>query len=160
EVRRPARDQAVRDRHRWPDVRLPRRVFRTHSPRQRSRARSIPSTAATAAARWSRDDLEISSPMDLSIICVNWNSADYLRECIASVYAHTRSVSFEIIVVDNASTRPGLDALVEQFPDVKITKSPKNLGFAGANNLGFQQSIGEYVLFLNPDTKLLEPSID
>lgn len=98
--------------------------------------------------------------MELSIICVNWNSADYLRECIASINEHTRDVSFEVIVVDNASTNEGLETLAEQFPDIRIFRSSKNLGFAGANNLGFKESRGSYVLFLNPDTKLVGPSIN
>jgi GT2 family glycosyltransferase len=98
--------------------------------------------------------------MDLSIIYVNWNSLDYLRESIASVIEHTHSVAYEILVVDNASPEPGVDSLKQTFPDVKIIHSEKNLGFAGANNLGFRHSTGEFVLFLNPDTKLMAPSID
>lgn len=98
--------------------------------------------------------------MDLSIIYVNWNSLDYLRESIASVIEHTHSVAYEIIVVDNASLEPGVDLLKQTFPDVKIIHSENNLGFAGANNLGFRHSTGEFVLFLNPDTKLMAPSID
>jgi GT2 family glycosyltransferase len=98
--------------------------------------------------------------MDLSIIYVNWNSLDYLRESIASVIEQTHSVAYEIIVVDNASPEPGVDLLEQTFPDVKIIHSENNLGFAGANNLGFRHSTGEFVLFLNPDTKLMAPSID
>jgi GT2 family glycosyltransferase len=98
--------------------------------------------------------------MELSIIYVNWNSLDYLRESIASVYQHTHSVLFEIIVVDNASPEQGVDSLKGTFPTITIVRSNKNLGFAGANNLGFRHSVGEYVLFLNPDTKLIAPSID
>ena len=98
--------------------------------------------------------------MELSIICVNWNSVDYLRECIASVYEHTRDIAFEIIVVDNASSQEGVDTLKEQFPEVTIIKSATNLGFAGANNVGFRHSTGAYVLLLNPDTKLIGPAID
>jgi GT2 family glycosyltransferase len=98
--------------------------------------------------------------MELSIICVNWNSVDYLRECIASVYEYTRGISFEIIVVDNASSQEGVDTLREQFPQVTIIKSAKNLGFAGANNVGFRHSTGTYVLLLNPDTKLISPAIN
>jgi GT2 family glycosyltransferase len=98
--------------------------------------------------------------MDLSIIYVNWNSLDYLRESIASVIEHTHSVDYEIIVVDNASPEPGVDSLKQTFPDVSIIHSENNLGFAGANNLGFRHSTGEFVLFLNPDTKLMAPSID
>ncbi len=98
--------------------------------------------------------------MDLSIICVNWNSVDYLRECIASIYANTHDVSFEIIVVDNASPQKGVELLKDRFTDIKILKSSRNVGFAAANNLGFEASVGEYVLFLNPDTELLGPTVN
>jgi N-acetylglucosaminyl-diphospho-decaprenol L-rhamnosyltransferase len=98
--------------------------------------------------------------MDLSIISVNWNAVAYLRECIASVYEQTHGVSFEIIVVDNASPQGGVEALKEQFPEIKIVHSQKNLGFAGANNLGFRESSGRYALFLNPDTKLISPAVN
>jgi GT2 family glycosyltransferase len=98
--------------------------------------------------------------MELSIIYVNWNSLEYLRESIASVVQHTHNVLFEIIVVDNASPEPGVDSLKGTFPDIKIVHSDKNLGFAGANNLGFRHSVGEYVLFLNPDTRLIAPSLN
>jgi GT2 family glycosyltransferase len=98
--------------------------------------------------------------MKLSIIYVNWNSLDYLHDSIASVYQHTHTVEFEIVVVDNASPERGVESLQGAFPKVKIVQSEKNLGFAGANNLGFHHSTGEYVLFLNPDTKLIAPSID
>jgi len=98
--------------------------------------------------------------MELSIIYVNWNSLDYLRESIASVFQHTHNNSFEIIVVDNASLEQGLDSLKQSFRRVTIVHSDKNLGFAGANNLGFRYSVGDFVLFLNPDTKIVAPSID
>jgi hypothetical protein len=98
--------------------------------------------------------------MDLSIVFVNWNSLNYLRECIASIYEHTHGIAFEIIVVDNASPEGGVDTIKEQFPEVVLIKSTENLGFAGANNLGFRHSIGKCVLFLNPDTKLLNPAIN
>ncbi len=97
--------------------------------------------------------------MELSIIYVNWNSLDYLRKSIASVHAHTRGLSFEILVVDNASQEDGLEGLQREFPDVLLIKSPENLGFARANNLGFRHSSGKHVLFLNPDTELIGPAI-
>ena len=97
--------------------------------------------------------------MELSIIFVNWNSTDYLRESIASVYENTRGIPFEIIVVDNASPADDVEKLIPRFPDVKVIKSPHNLGFAGANNLGFTLSSGTHLLFLNPDTKLVGPAI-
>jgi hypothetical protein len=99
------------------------------------------------------------SPAELSIVFVNWNSADYLRECITSIYTHTKDVQFELIVVDNASPQRGVDGLKEQFPGTILIKSPENLGFARANNLGFKHCSGRYVLFLNPDTQLVGPAI-
>jgi GT2 family glycosyltransferase len=98
--------------------------------------------------------------MQLSIIYVNWNSLDYLTESIESVYQHTHDAVFEIIVVDNASPEGNIESLKYKFPDLRIVLSDKNLGFAGANNLGFCHSNGEYVLFLNPDTRLISSSID
>ena len=98
--------------------------------------------------------------MTLSIILVNWNSTDYLRECIRSIYEWTKGVTFEIIVVDNASPSADVDSLKDEFTDIRLLKSDKNLGFAGANNHGFKSSAGEYILFLNPDTKLISPAIN
>jgi N-acetylglucosaminyl-diphospho-decaprenol L-rhamnosyltransferase len=97
--------------------------------------------------------------MDLSIICVNWNSVDYLRECLTSIYQMTRSTSFEIIVVDNASPEGDVAVLEREFPEIKLVRSGTNLGFGGANNLGFRNSSGDHLLFLNPDTKLITPAI-
>lgn len=97
--------------------------------------------------------------MDVSIICVNWNSVDYLRECLTSIYQTTRGLSFEIIVVDNASPAGDVTILQQEFPEIKLVKSERNLGFAGANNLGFRHSVGDHVLFLNPDTRLITPAI-
>jgi GT2 family glycosyltransferase len=94
--------------------------------------------------------------MKLSIIIVNWNSLGYLRKCLTSLYEHVRDLSFEVIVVDNASPEPGIEALNADFPDVVVIKSNINLGFAGANNLGFSRSSGGYVLFLNPDTEMTD----
>jgi GT2 family glycosyltransferase len=98
--------------------------------------------------------------VEVSIVCVNWNSLAYLRECIPSIYQYTSGIKFEIIVVDNASPDGGVDALKSEFPEVTIVKSGKNLGFAGASNLGFRHSTGSYVLLLNPDTRLVGPAIN
>src|SRR3989338_443802 len=105
-------------------------------------------------------DSETRNKMELSIIIVNWNALDYLCECIASIYENTGGIQFEIIVVDNASIKGDINVLKEPFPDVIIIKSRQNLGFAGANNLGCRQAKGEYVLFLNPDTKLVGLAIN
>jgi hypothetical protein len=97
---------------------------------------------------------------EVSIVCVNWNSLSYLRECLASIYQHTSGIRFEIIVVDNASPDGGVDVLKAEFSEIAVVKSGKNLGFAGASNLGFRHSSGSYVLLLNPDTRLVGPAIN
>src|SRR5450631_882710 len=98
--------------------------------------------------------------MDLSIIIVNWNSADFLLDCVTSIRKHTQNITYETIVVDNASAKEDVDKLSQYLPDIHLIASPENLGFAGANNLGFKHATGEYVVFLNPDTKLVGPAIN
>jgi N-acetylglucosaminyl-diphospho-decaprenol L-rhamnosyltransferase len=98
--------------------------------------------------------------MDVSIILVNWNSVDYLRECIPSLREYSQGLCYEIIVVDNASPAGDADVMEREFSDIVLIKSEENLGFAGANNLGFKRSTGKYMLFLNPDTKFISPVIN
>ena len=98
--------------------------------------------------------------MDLSIICVNWNSVDYMRAAIATIRKYTHNVRYEIIVVDNASPDGRAKILKAEFPEIQLIESQVNLGFAKANNLGFKHSSGSYLLFLNPDTELAGPAID
>ena len=97
---------------------------------------------------------------ELSIIIVNWNSKDYVRKCVQTVYAHTRGIAFEILVVDGASYDGCGEMLAREFPEVRFIQSEKNVGFARANNLGYEQSRGDCLLFLNPDTELSGPAIN
>ena len=98
--------------------------------------------------------------MDLSIIIVNWNSRDYLRKCLASVFAETRGIDFEVLVIDSASFDGCGEMLREHFPQVRFIQSEKNVGFARANNAAFAVSRGGCVLFLNPDTELVGPAVN
>jgi GT2 family glycosyltransferase len=92
---------------------------------------------------------------DVSIILVNWNCLAFTEQCIASIYSTVSGVSFEVIVVDNASGDSPCQSLVERFPDVKLILSEQNLGFGRANNLGASHALGRNLFFLNPDTILL-----
>jgi GT2 family glycosyltransferase len=96
---------------------------------------------------------------ELSIIIVNWNSKDFVRKCVQSILANTRDAAFEIIVVDGASYDGCGEMLAREFPEVQFIQSDKNVGFARANNLGFEQSSGNCLLFLNPDTEVVGPAI-
>lgn len=97
---------------------------------------------------------------EVSIIFVNWNAADYLRECIESIRDLTHRVAFEIIIVDNASPQPGIETLQKTFPEITLIQSGHNLGFARANNLAFKHSRGQFILFLNPDTRIINSAVD
>jgi len=97
--------------------------------------------------------------MDLSIVIVNWNSADYLRKCLRTIHDTVRGIAVEIIVVDNASTAGGLDDAVLPTPGVTVVRLARNLGFAGANNVGLRRARGECVLLLNPDTEIVGSAI-
>lgn len=97
--------------------------------------------------------------MDLSIIIVNWNSREYLEQCIASILAETYGIEYEIVVIDNASFDGSGEMLQESYPQVRFIQSDRNLGFAKANNAAYHQSLGRHVLFLNPDTVLVGPAV-
>ena len=97
--------------------------------------------------------------MDVSVIIVNWNSPDYVRKCLASIFANTDGIAFEVIVVDSGSF-DGCGKMIERdFPQVKFVQSNENIGFAKSNNLAFRHSTGDYLLFLNPDTEVVGPAI-
>jgi GT2 family glycosyltransferase len=97
--------------------------------------------------------------MNVSIIIINYNTFDLTCQCISSVIEFSRDIKYEIILVDNASTECDPDDFLEKFPWIKLVKSENNLGFAGGNNLGIQQAIGDSILLLNSDTLLIENSI-
>jgi GT2 family glycosyltransferase len=92
---------------------------------------------------------------DLSIIIVNWNSADYLRLCLRSLNRQMSRLEIEVIVVENASN-DGCPAVIrEEFPSARLIEAGENLGFSRANNLGYRYSSGDILLFLNPDTEVI-----
>ena len=97
--------------------------------------------------------------MDVSIIIVSYNVCDLLCQCISSIYDKVTDVSFEVIVVDNASSDNSVDKIKQTFPNVKVIASKVNLGFGKANGLGVKHSSGKYLFFLNPDTELINNAV-
>jgi N-acetylglucosaminyl-diphospho-decaprenol L-rhamnosyltransferase len=97
----------------------------------------------------------------VSIILVNYNGAKFLGECLNSIEKNIGDFAFEVIIVDNFSTDDSAKNIKFNFSSATLICSQSNLGFAKANNLAVNHSIGEYLLFLNTDTILIEdtPSI-
>ena len=96
--------------------------------------------------------------MDVSIIIINYNTKDITSDCIKSVLKYTKSISYEIILVDNAST-DGSREFFSQYQGVKYVYNDTNYGFGVANNIGSKYASGEYLFFLNSDTILHEDSV-
>jgi N-acetylglucosaminyl-diphospho-decaprenol L-rhamnosyltransferase len=110
------------------------------------------------------------SSCDLSVVIVTWNVWDVLTACLRSIERASRPLpgqanlrvfgpvqaqaTVEVIVVDNASSDATVEQLPRLFPWVRLIPSSTNLGFTRGNNLGYRESHGRYVYFLNPDTEL------
>ncbi len=86
---------------------------------------------------------------ELSIITINYNG---LTDTCTLIETIPFNDNLEVIVVDNASKNNEADVIENRFPQVKVIKSEKNLGFAGGNNLGIIAAQGKYLFFINNDT--------
>jgi GT2 family glycosyltransferase len=91
------------------------------------------------------------APIDVSVVIVSFNTREVLRECLQTLERETSGVTYEAIVVDNASADGSADMVEKEFPRVKLVRRAVNLGFAAANNRGFALARGRYVSQLNSD---------
>lgn len=97
--------------------------------------------------------------MKLTVVIVNYNVKYYVGQCLISLMRALQDIETEIYVVDNHSHDGSVEYLQENFPGAHVIASNHNLGFARANNIAIRQSVGEYVLLLNPDTVVGENTI-
>jgi N-acetylglucosaminyl-diphospho-decaprenol L-rhamnosyltransferase len=101
--------------------------------------------------------------VDLSVIIVNWNSAELLADCLSSLEEWVTGITYEAFVVDNASDDADIrlckEELEAKFAWVKFIYSKENLGFARANNLPLGMCSGDTVLLLNPDTCFVQTGL-
>ncbi|UCC99429.1 MAG: glycosyltransferase family 2 protein [Phycisphaerales bacterium] len=98
--------------------------------------------------------------MDVSIVIVNWNAKELLRDCLNSVCEQTLDIDYEILVIDNASTDGSSEMVRNDFQQVILIENTENRGFAAANNQGIAQAAGRYVLLLNSDTIVCDRAIE
>lgn len=97
--------------------------------------------------------------VELSIIIINYKTPTLTLQCLESIYSNTTNVKFEVIVVDNFSEDNIFDLIRRKFPETKCIQMNYNSGFARANNVGIKESCGDYILFLNSDTILLNNNL-
>ncbi|MFO7810391.1 MAG: glycosyltransferase family 2 protein, partial [Candidatus Delongbacteria bacterium] len=98
--------------------------------------------------------------MDLSVIIVNYNVKYFLENTIRSVKESVKDLSYEIIVIDNASKDGSKEYICSKCSDITYIYNESNRGFARANNQGLKIAKGKYILILNPDTIVQEMSIN
>lgn len=89
--------------------------------------------------------------MKASVIVLSWNGMDYLQDCLDALLAQDFA-DLELIVVDNASTDGSADFVASHYPDVRLLRNERNLGFAAGNNRGLRAATGDVVVLLNQDT--------
>ena len=97
--------------------------------------------------------------MDISVIIINYNTFSLTINCIQQIKAKTTRISYEVILVDNASTERDASDFIHFFPEIVLIKNDSNFGFARANNIGIEKSKGEYILLLNSDAFLKNNAI-
>lgn len=95
----------------------------------------------------------------LTVVVVNWNTKDLLRDCLRSVFEAEGSESYEVIVVDNASQDGSAEMVGAEFPQARLVREESNVGFAVANNDAIRLSDAEFILLLNSDTLVPEKSL-
>lgn len=97
---------------------------------------------------------------DVAIVIVSYNSAEFIGDCLESVFKQRREIRQQVIVVDNDSRDHTVELIRERFPEVELVLPGCNLGFAAGVNLGAGHADAEFVLLLNPDTLILDHAVD
>jgi len=103
--------------------------------------------------------------VDLGIVIVNWNTRALLQRCLETVYASTGDLTYQVVVVDNASTDDSAAMVRQHFPQATLIVNPINGGYSYANNIGLRAmgyraandvdaDAPRYALLLNPDTEV------
>ncbi len=98
--------------------------------------------------------------MDLSIIVLNWNTADETRACLESIFGQAHEHAIEVIVADNASSDNSREVVTAEFPRATLMAHSTNLGFCAGNNRAIPATAGRYILFLNSDTVVANGALD
>ncbi|MFB6200108.1 MAG: glycosyltransferase family 2 protein [Candidatus Nanohaloarchaea archaeon] len=94
---------------------------------------------------------------DVAIVIVTWNSGEYIKDCLDSLFSNTsHKIDFEVVIVDNNSQDKTLQVLNNYERDIEIIKNGRNLGFSIANNQGLYSKEAENYVILNPDTEAKE----
>ncbi|MFH0945704.1 MAG: glycosyltransferase family 2 protein [Planctomycetota bacterium] len=95
----------------------------------------------------------------VSTVVLSWNTEELLRSCLLSLRAMPDADRRELIVVDNGSDDDSAGMVEREFPEARLIRTGRNLGYAEGNNVGIRAARGRYVLLLNSDTEVEPDSI-
>ena len=95
---------------------------------------------------------------ELAVIVVSTNEAHWLRRCLPTIFEHSGEIELDVVVVDNESTDETRELVTSEFPLARVVQSA-NRGFAQANNCALRTLDARWILFLNPDTEILNGTL-
>jgi hypothetical protein len=124
-----------------------------HARRPEDASGGTPGAAGLGAGR------DAAGSVRLSLVVVSWNTREVLRSCLASLRAHAPGDS-EVVVVDNASSDGSPEMVAADFPEARLLRQPRNLGFGGGANVGLAAARGRVLALLNSDAWLLDASLE
>ena len=96
----------------------------------------------------------------VSVIIVTYNSEKHIYDCLSSIYRYNDIGDLlEVIIVDNNSCNKDLmfESINRLYPQTKLIDNPKNGGYGQGNNMGVKNSLGDIILIMNPDVRMVEP---
>ena len=95
----------------------------------------------------------------VSIVILSYNTKQLLEACLTSIYTQIKQTPFEVIVVDNASTDASCEMVKKKFKKARLIQNSENVGFAKGNNIAAEHAKGEFLLFLNSDTEVVDDTL-
>src|SRR5262249_9529911 len=93
--------------------------------------------------------------LDLTVIIPNYNTKDFLKQCLTSIYTNTTDLSFEVICLDENSRDGSADMVSRDFPQAVLIRNETPRYYVGNNNLGMTMSQARYACLLNSDTLII-----
>lgn len=98
--------------------------------------------------------------VDLSVVIVDYNAGDFLINCLRTLYDCKKEANLKVYLVDNDSKDESADKAKKIFPQIELIKNDENLGYGKANNIALKKIDTEFVLLLNPDTKMVPGTLE